>query len=511
MCAEHPLYLRATIDDYDIPAWRLLRLDPTLTLDDLLVAVRIAFGWSADPNSGFIRLNDQDLLAPESWAAPPMIAAGVADASGIPGSRSTTWDRIGDVLPAEGAAVAYNAGPGTCASITVERVAPPSAAKGAKAAVGEGSAAAELADAVGTVHKDGSPGARSIRSRRQFVERVNAELAATISAPATGVEAPTEITEPVAEHLTAHFQRLIDLVPSDGLRLEAGNEVPAETLRVLAAGFAGGPDGAPPPADQAALGLALPATAQEAARALGEVARRLGLIRLAKGVYYRTKVADRTDGDPIGLWEHIASRALPSSLPHIERGAGALVCCALGDGRTRTAVEYASYVAEWLTPAGWARMDGTPMDADDGRATTAGVSALLRLIDAWANGWEQVGGLVPTPAGVAAARDLIRASLPQDLGHAVQTLFGGFQRESISDWLAMMFAEGTFDDDEDDEDWDDDDLVDDDLDDDDLDDDWDDEDWDEFQAQWEAAGQIFQAMLDATDPDKHRDRGPDPD
>jgi hypothetical protein len=415
----------------------------------------------------------------------------------------------------------------------------------------------------------------------------------------------------LAAQLVAPFQRLIELIPAAGLRLDYGWRLPMDVLgelaRVLAAepgsgessldgpipgGPAAGqpspgrsrPDGSrpggsdaeePSPAESRPGGLAAgwlapgeseldPFDAAESAAEVGlpaiaasgrvaDQARRLGLIRLAKGFYHRTKAAQSLVDDPLGLWRHIAGRAFAGAMQPTDRCGGILLCCAIGEGLTAPWTAYARLVADGLDQVGWQHPDHSPITATEAEALTWATATLLRTLGVWSRRWDAEidpeAALTPTPPGVRAAQELVRLSLPADVD---QTLAGirGQMQENVANELLQNF-QGLDDavawdgedpddpaDDEsqdnrvgeelgEDEDWDDEEYWDEDWDEDD-DQDWDDDgDWDEadeedgddgeddrpltkqqeaaaFEETWDFFGGVFERMLEMTDPDRLR-------
>src|SRR3954469_10289717 len=80
---------------------------------------------------------------------------------------------------------------------------------------------------------------------------------------------------------------------------------------------------------------------------LRELARRMGLLRLHRGVLLRTVVGRRLTDDPTALWWHLADR-LPLARTAVEQLAGVLFLLAVAAGRPRPHAR----VAEGLTALG---------------------------------------------------------------------------------------------------------------------------------------------------------------
>ncbi|MDR2372834.1 MAG: plasmid pRiA4b ORF-3 family protein, partial [Bifidobacteriaceae bacterium] len=200
MVEASPLHLLATIDEIDIPVWRLLRLDPELRLDQVRVALQIAFGWEPGLTPGFLGLRAEDPEAPRTWAPAAAVTVGAMNSTAFPGARAETWDTLGEVLAEVGDEFLFNAEPDVKQVLALARAEAPEGAAPA-------SAPAVLVDAAGKVSPDGTEVAPSIPSRKRHLERVNRALAEAVGPPPARVAAAPAITAELAAQLVAPFQR----------------------------------------------------------------------------------------------------------------------------------------------------------------------------------------------------------------------------------------------------------------------------------------------------------------
>ncbi|GAA1061819.1 plasmid pRiA4b ORF-3 family protein [Agromyces bracchium] len=101
-------------------------------------------------------------------------------------------------------------------------------------------------------------------------------------------------------------------------------------------------------------------------RWLREAARRFGLVRVAKGRLLRTAAGTRLQGDPVGLWRHVAVASVGRQRSDAERMAVTLLAVEIACGRAGTLSEFGDAVANGLDLLGWSQPDGRPLDAYDG-------------------------------------------------------------------------------------------------------------------------------------------------
>ncbi|OLT00068.1 hypothetical protein BJF90_07120 [Pseudonocardia sp. CNS-004] len=220
--------------------------------------------------------------------------------------------------------------------------------------------------------------------------RVQAELRTHLDAAA--LDSPAEIDTDTAERVLRPYTWLLDRVGDDGITLTGAGYLPPAHVEATAA----------------ELGLTaewmgkrnrenhLPAVLH-----LRESAQKMGLLRKNKGKLLVTARGRRLRTDPVGMWQHIAERAL-SGLGDCETQAGMILLIGVAAGGTD---DLDALVARTLHSIGWMQADGGPIMSG---AATWETHALLR----------RVGGLVgesfrreeqPTPDGITFARAVLRA------------------------------------------------------------------------------------------------------
>ena len=134
---------------------------------------------------------------------------------------------------------------------------------------------------------------------------------------------------------------------------------------------------------------------------LRESAQKMGLLRKHRGKLLVTARGRRLRADPIGLWRHVAERAL-AARDECETQAGLILLIGVAAGVTD---DLDALVARTLHAIGWMRSDGSPITSG---AAAWDTKALLR----------RMGGLTgdsfrreerPTPEGITFARAALGA------------------------------------------------------------------------------------------------------
>jgi hypothetical protein len=127
-------------------------------------------------------------------------------------------------------------------------------------------------------------------------------------------------------------------------------------------------------------------------------ARRLGLVRVHRGVLLQSVAGRRLTEDPAGLWQHIAAR-IPLGRRDVEVQAGVLWLLATAAERP----DREHLVGLGLRALGWGRRDGGPPDAADARALVRETRTVFDRLGLLTRGRR--------PGNTAAAVALARAAL----------------------------------------------------------------------------------------------------
>ncbi len=138
-------------------------------------------------------------------------------------------------------------------------------------------------------------------------------------------------------------------------------------------------------------------------------ARRLGLIRLAKGRLLLTAAGRRALADPVSLWRSAAAAAVERGLEGAARDAALLLAVEACAARHADADAVLSAVADGLEELGWRHRDGTALDALDARDLTHDTWALFIDLGVFARGSRRREIGEATPGGRAFAAAMLRA------------------------------------------------------------------------------------------------------
>lgn len=139
-------------------------------------------------------------------------------------------------------------------------------------------------------------------------------------------------------------------------------------------------------------------------------ARRLGLVRIQRGVLLRTALGARLENEPERLWWHIASR-LPDARRDAERDAGLLLLLAVASGIPLDIESMNDLLRRGMAALGWQDgRSGRPLDEWEAFAAARDTWTCLRRLGVIPDHRYGDPPVRPTLAGIALARAALRTS-----------------------------------------------------------------------------------------------------
>ncbi|MDR2381691.1 MAG: hypothetical protein LBE08_11065 [Bifidobacteriaceae bacterium] len=407
MESKAPVYVQIATDPAKDGPSQLLRFHPDLPLSGFATALLIITESDTDPEYTMLGLAPDTGLPEQLWTTPSNLALGIVEQIGIPGMRPAEWDTVLDAFPAPGTALMF-AGETPLFAVRVEVSDDREMPAGLTA---------QLIEQINPESWGAPPRQRLSARRRRYIDGANAAFSSLLHAPPVRIK-PARITEESAGQAVAAFRKLLELIPVDGLPMTQFHDFPDSVLAEL----------------EAVLNWPKQFRTQDRSYLteysgtgtyghlywVAQCVRDLGLVRLAKGKFYRTKTAERLFDDSLGLLGHIISRGWKRSLPEANQYASFLYLCALGEGRPMPRRDYAAKAAVRLIPP--LGLNALPRSLALGLALAQATHGrlLFELLGAWENPWEETEDLIPTPVGVTLSQAFLISRLPQDLDETIE-------------------------------------------------------------------------------------------
>ncbi|WP_307000447.1 plasmid pRiA4b ORF-3 family protein [Arthrobacter sp. V1I7] len=403
--------MRVSIEGSEPAIWRLLEVDPSLTLDRIHDVIQTAVGWrdshlhsftDTDPYKRLRPVNGK-LQEPRRWVSQDLLEDSDED---LP---EADW-ALGQILTPESGPLfyEYDFGDGWIHRLELTGNLP-APANAPRARLLDGARRAPLEDSggIGGYHDLldalADPGHDNHRDLKAWVawtagpwqefdpeqldiNAVNNELAllfpgATVNEPgpasqplirelthrlppgirrefrsyaaSAGLDRPTQVDRDIAESMTAPYLWLARRIGPDGISLTAAGWLPPAVVReaMTELGWAKDWIGKANREDQTLPVLQL-----------RESAQRLGLIRKIKGRLVLTSATKRLLDDPAGLWLFLA-RALAHRHRHdSERDAVLLFLLEVAAGKRTEWADYLEAVAFGLGALGWSTRTGAALE-----------------------------------------------------------------------------------------------------------------------------------------------------
>lgn len=417
ICAADPnsaavlLRLKVSIAGSEPAIWRLLEIDPSLTLDRVHEVLQTAVGWrdyhlhSFTDTDPYVRLRAINGIVrePRRWVSQDLLEDWDDD---LP---ETDWT-LGQILTPESGPLfyEYDFGDGWIHRLELSRSVP-APANAPRARLLDGARRAPLEDSggIGGYHDLldalADPGHEDHKNLQAWVawtagpwqefdpeqleiDAVNNELALLFPAPiaterdpgsesliqeltnrlppglrrefrsylhAAGLDGPATVEAGVAEAMTAPYLWLTRRVGLDGLSLTAAGWLPPAVVReaMTELGWAKDWIGKANREDQTLPVLQL-----------RESAQRLGLIRKIKGRLVLTSAAKRLLDDPAGLWLFLARSVAHRHRHDSERDAALLLLLEVAAGRRTEWADYLEAVSFGLGALGWSTRTGADLE-----------------------------------------------------------------------------------------------------------------------------------------------------
>lgn len=451
------LQVKVSIVGAEPAIWRLLDLDPSLTLDEVHDVLQAAVGWrdthlhsftDTDPYKRLRAVNGQ-VPEPRRWVAEDLLDDFEED-------LLESDYVLGQVLTAESGPLfyEYDFGDGWIHRLELTGSLP-KPANAARARLEDGARRAPMEDSGGIggyldlLDALASPSHENHADLKAWVawttgpwqefdpehldiDSVNNELALLFPAPETNQPIPSsqtltqELTErlppairrefrsylaaadldhparveaDMAEAMTAPYLWLIHRIGSDGLSLTAAGWLPPAVVReaLTALGW-----------EKDWIGKANREDQTLPVLQLRESAQRLGLIRKIKGKLVITSAAKRLLDDPGGLWLFLARAVAHRHRHDSERDAALLLLLEIAAGKRTAWNDYLEAVVFGLSTLGWRTGPGSELDPRTVRgllSNTREVLLNLGMVD-------DRGGLeanIVTPQGQAFARAALQS------------------------------------------------------------------------------------------------------
>jgi hypothetical protein len=421
------LRMKVSIVGSEPAIWRLLEIDPSLTMDGVHGVLQTAVGWrdshlhsftDIDP---YVRLRAVNGIVrePRRWVPLDLMEDSDDD---LP---ETDWT-LGQVLTPESGPLfyEYDFGDGWIHRLELTGNSP-APANAPRARLVDGERRAPLEDSGGTGgyhdllyaladpghedHKDlkawvnGTAGPWQEFDPEQLdIDAVNNELTLLFPAPsanehgpgsgsltqeltnrmppglrrefrsylhAAGLDGPATVEADVAESMTAPYLWLTRRIGPDGLSLTAAGWLPPAVVRqaMTEIGWA-----------QDWIGKANREDQTLPVLQLRESAQRLGLIRKIKGKLFLTSVAKRLLDDPAGLWLFLARSIAHRHRHDSDRDAALLLLLEVAAGKRTSWADYREAVSFGLGALGWSTRTGAELEPNTVQALLVDAHEVLR-------------------------------------------------------------------------------------------------------------------------------------
>lgn len=432
--------------------WRLLDIDPSLTLDRVHEILQTAVGWrdshlhSFTDTDPFVRLRAVNgiVRAPRRWVSRDLLEDSDED---LP---ETDWT-LGQILTAESGPVfyEYDFGDGWIHRLELTGSLPmPETNPGARLLDGARRAPLEDSGGIGGYHEMlealADPGHEEHQDLKAWVAwtagpwqefdpeqlditALNNELAllfpaASANEHAAGSASPTtELTNRMPPGLRREFRSYLHAAGLDGPATVEANVTEAMTAPYLWLTRRIGRDGL----SLTAAGWLPPAVVREAMTELGwtkdwigkanredqtlpvlqlrESAQRLGLIRKIKGRMVLTSAAKRLLDDPAGLWLFLARSIAHRHRHDSNRDATLLLLLEVAAGKRSDWADYLDAVAFGLGALGWRTRTGAELEPNTVHALLVDTQEVLLNLNIFNDRFELTTNTVKAP-GQAFAR-----------------------------------------------------------------------------------------------------------
>ncbi|BCT77945.1 hypothetical protein SCMU_37870 [Sinomonas cyclohexanicum] len=462
-----PVRLRATLEWTEPPIWRVLDVDPVLTLDRLHRVLQIVFGWRDQHLHDFTDVDPYAQIGAAhggkdpSQIREPRVWTDLETLDGGPPMTEEAGVRFVDALGSTGV-LFYQYDFGDSWTVRLDPLEETGTLEpGAAARVDDGALAGPIDDSGGTsgyaqkLEILAGPDSEERRDLADWVEwvcgpwrelsperfdvpatnRVLARLAraapghdggAPPSAPvlagiagrlaegmrpefwafvdAAGIEdGPITASEAEIGHMMGPYLWLIRRVGTDGLSLTDAGWLPPAVVREAADVLN---------LKENWIGSATRENSTPPILALRESAQWLGLVRKIKGRLTVPRAVQKLADDPRELWEHVAREALRRTKDGPYRDAAVLVFLDIAAGLRAQWRDTLEAVAFGLGALGWAMPDGEPLNRWDASDLTGELDGVLRSVGI--NSIASERNFVRASGAAAFARAALPAGDPQE-------------------------------------------------------------------------------------------------
>ena len=420
------LRMKVSLVDSEPAIWRLLEIDPSLTLDKVHEVLQTAVGWrdshlhSFTDTDPFVRLRAVNGIVrePRRWVSQDLLEDSDDD---LP---ETDW-ALGQILTPESGPLfyEYDFGDGWIHRLELTGILPTSAnAPRARLLDGERRAPLEDSGGIGGYHDLLDALANPAHEERENlqawvawtagpwqkfdpeqldIDAVNNELALlspppSANEPGPGSESLTqELTSRMPPGLRREFRSYVHAADLDGQSTVEADVSEAMTAPYLWLTRRIGPDGL----SLTAAGWLPPTVVREAMTELGwakdwtgktnredqtlpvlqlrESAQRLGLIRKIKGKLVLTSAAKRLLDDPAGLWLFLARSIAHRHRHDSERDAVLLLLLEVAAGKRTSWADYLEAVSFGLGALGWRTHTGVELEPNTVQALLVDAAEVL--------------------------------------------------------------------------------------------------------------------------------------